>query len=320
MQKDKTLFTLENFPAGQTSKDFAVVGPAGSLKGFLGVPLITGDRILGALVIFSFTRKSYLESEKQTLFTLGAYAALAIENSRQYEELVHLNRLKSDFIAVASHELFTPVTALKESISLILDGLAGSTSVQQLKLLEIAFANSERLNRLINNIIDISSLDLEGTLKLSKTPCNIKELLKNNIETLCVANQHKKIVFDVDFDSSFSLIPADPGRINLVLFNLLENAVKFSSDNGKIIIKAQKNNNEEVCFEIIDQGPGIPIDLHSMIFQPFTQSEPVMTRRTGGLGLGLALSKGIIEAHNGKIWVESIEGKGAKFAFTLPIE
>jgi signal transduction histidine kinase len=237
------------------------------------------------------------------------------------EEIERLSMIKSDFISVISHELRTPLTSVKESVSLVLDGIAGPISEEQKKFLTITRNNIDRLTKLITDILDLSKLEA-GRIMMHKKKLNINEVIKDVYNATKPVVEQKNMDFSISPGDSVESTWIDPDRIGQVLKNLISNAVKFNRPGGRIKISSQKENiNSRQFIKVIieDNGIGIRDEDKDNLFRNFSSLDASMTRKQGGAGLGLAISKGIIELHGGDIWVVSEPDMGAKFIFTIPI-
>lgn len=237
------------------------------------------------------------------------------------EEIEKLSRIKSDFISIISHELRTPLTSIKESVSLVFDGTAGPISEEQKKFLTIAKNNINRLAKIITDILDISKLEA-GRAVMYKIKLNINEIIKNVYESTKTAVEQKGIEFSLSLGESVELTWLDPDKIGQVLKNLISNAIKFNRVNGKIRILSSKediNGKDFIKIIVEDNGIGMPQEEIENLFRNFSPLDTGMTRKQGGAGLGLAISKGIVELHGGNIWVMSEPDVGSKFIFTIPI-
>jgi signal transduction histidine kinase len=232
-----------------------------------------------------------------------------LENSNT--KLRELDALKSDFVSMVSHELRTPLTSIigfaKTIRSLPLSG------EQQKKYLDIIESEGKRLSSLVEEYLDISKIE-SGSFSLLRKPVNFGHLIRSVAESFS-ASGHKGII--VDLPPSIPEIMADEGRILMVLYNLIDNAVKYAGETGDIIITAYVKE-DGVAASVRDFGPGIAPGDAERIFEKFYRGKTPATLRNRGSGLGLAIAKGIIEAHNGRIWCESTLGKGTKFTFFLP--
>jgi signal transduction histidine kinase len=219
-------------------------------------------------------------------------------------------------VAVVSHEVRTPLTSIKGSLELLGDERFHLLPPPQKELLSICQANTERLITLINDILDFSKLE-SSKLSLQFESVEVGRIVPEAVDHIRNLAAMKGIGIDVHMEGSAGVIEADPMRVAQVITNLLGNAIKFSPENGKIEIWA-RGTDDEVTVDIKDYGKGISQRDLSRLFQRFAQLDSSTTRRAGGTGLGLVISKGIVEQHGGKIWVESAMGKGSTFSFSLP--
>jgi|GEM_PF-1278322 len=235
----------------------------------------------------------------------------------QNKKLQELNTVKNAFLNITSHELRTPMTAISGHVEMILKGMLGDISEEQENSLKIILRNTKRLNHLVQDVLDFSRLE-SGTMKFVVEDVDMGELINQIAETMQSAADVKKITIDVITDHSLPHLCVDKERISQVMINLLNNAIKYSPEEGIISLSAFEKN-DVVTFEIHDQGRGIPANQIDKIFEPFHQVNYGADKEFKGAGIGLTISKGIVEAHGGKIWVESVEGKGSTFQFYLPL-
>jgi len=226
-----------------------------------------------------------------------------------------VDRLKSEFVSIVSHELRTPLTSIHGSLGLLASGLLGGSAEKGKRMLEIAVNNTDRLIRLLNDILDIEKLE-SGKIQMHPLPCDSSELLSRAAEVMTPMAQDHHIA--IHLSNSSKIINADPDRILQCLTNLLSNAIKFSEAGGIVIMRATPAG-ENLRFEVADQGRGIPLDKQEAIFERFQQVDASDSRRKGGTGLGLAITRSIVQQHGGKVWVESQMGKGSTFFFTVPL-
>lgn len=236
----------------------------------------------------------------------------------QISQLKKLDKIKSNFLNITSHELRTPISAIKGYIQLILKQKLGEINEEQKKSLEVALRNANRLDHLIQDILDISRLD-SGTMRFIPEPTNVKIMIEETVETMRSSADVKHIQINTTVEEYLPDLTIDQERIKQVIINLLNNAIKFSPDNSNINVNIRKEQ-DDISFEMQDFGRGIPKDQHDNIFDAFYQVKANEDKRLGGVGLGLAISRGIILAHGGRIWVESTLDKGSKFTFSLPIK
>jgi len=237
----------------------------------------------------------------------------------QNAELKRLNRIKSDFLNVTSHELRTPMVAIKGYAQLLSDFSLGEITDKQKKAIDVVLRNTTRLNKLVQDILDVSRLE-SGTMKFLPEDTDISELTKEIAETMeSSANSKQKKINSIIEDNLPNLI-IDPERVKQVLVNLVNNAIKFSPNNSDINIQVKKEV-DCVLFEVQDFGRGIPKNKIEKIFDTFYQVDSANDRKLmDGAGLGLAISRGIVVAHGGNIHVESRVNKGSTFKFTLPLK
>ncbi len=235
----------------------------------------------------------------------------------QIIQLKKLDKIKSNFLSVTSHELRTPMSVIKGYIQMMLKGNLGTISNEQKKALDIILQNSNRLDTLIQDILDISRLE-SGTMKFIPERTNVKNMVEQTIETMQSIADTKNIKINIRLEENTPDLIIDQERVKQVIVNLLNNAIKFSYDGSIITIIIRKTGNY-VLFEIQDFGRGIPKGKQDKIFEIFYQADSEKDRKFGGVGLGLAISRGIILAHGGNIWVESEPEKGSTFRLTLPV-
>ena len=235
--------------------------------------------------------------------------------ARDIHERKKLERMKNDFISVVSHELRTPLTSIHGSLALILGGVAGEMPEKVRTLTQIAAKNSERLVRLVNDILDIEKI-AQGTMLFRPARVDLMPLVEQSVDH----NRAYAQQLDVELRIAAAVqarIWADADRLQQVLANLLSNAAKHSPRGGGVDIRVQKDDGR-VCVSVTDYGKGIPPEFQSRIFEKFAQADTTSTRQKGGTGLGLSISKAIIDRHGGRIWFETAPGVGTTFAFELP--
>jgi two-component system sensor histidine kinase VicK len=226
-----------------------------------------------------------------------------------------LDRMKDEFISTVSHELRTPLTSVRGALGLLRGGTLASRPEKTEQMLDIAISNSDRLVRLVNDILDIERIN-SGNAELHSTLCNLEDLLHRaaSLQQTLIPNPNVQI----SFDAKGVTIWADPDRILQTLNNLISNAIKFSYPGGKIHLAARNLSENEAIIEVSDQGRGIAADKLEKIFDRFHQIDASDSRALGGTGLGLAICRSIVTQHGGRIWATSNPTKGATFHFTLP--
>ena len=232
---------------------------------------------------------------------------------RDVTRLKEVERLKSEFVMAASHELYTPLTSLGLSIDLLLEQTSGDFPPRDRELLQVAHEEVQRLKALVQDLLDLSRIE-SGKIALEIEDVSVAAVF-NQIQAIFKGQlEMKSVHFFVDLPEDPPLIRADANKITWVLTNLISNALRYVGQDGQIHLQV-KRFGSQVQMAVQDDGPGIPPEYQSRIFQKFVQ---VKGREAGGTGLGLAICKEIVRAHGGTIWVESGPGQGSTFSFTLP--
>ena len=226
-----------------------------------------------------------------------------------------VDQMKSEFISVASHELRTPMTAIKGSVDLILGGCVGEVSPEALELLEVAHSACDRMIRLINNILDLSKIEA-GQIQLRLELIDLAVVVERSLRGMKALAAQAEITLKSSFSSGLPVVEADRDRMEQVITNLVSNAIKFSPAKGEIEINLSAEN-EWVRCSVSDHGSGIAEEDLVRIFGKFQQAG--LPRRGAGAGLGLAITHALVTEHKGKIWVESRIGEGSCFVFCLPV-
>jgi two-component system sensor histidine kinase ResE len=226
-----------------------------------------------------------------------------------------LEEMRREFVANVSHELRTPLTYLQGYTEAILDGLAADPDEEK-KYLKIILDETLRLRRLVSDLLDLSRIEA-GQLALEKGEVNLAELCSEVAEKVWPLAEEKEIRLELDVPAQLPPAWGNADRLQQVLINLLDNALRHTGAGGKVAVTA-KVQGEELAVSVHDTGPGIPPEELPYIFERFYKVEKARTRTTAGTGIGLAIVKGLVEAHGGRVWVESTPGKGSVFTFTVP--
>lgn len=237
------------------------------------------------------------------------------EELENADEQKTITEMKSRFTSMVSHELRSPLGAIKEGVNLVLEGLAGSINEEQRDLLDTAKRNTDRLGRLINNVLDFQKIE-SGKMIFELRKNDINETVLEVNKAMGYLTKDKKLDLVMDMDDSVPKIKFDKDRIIQVLTNLVSNAVKYT-EKGSITVST-KENDDVIQVTVRDTGMGIKAKDMDKVFGAFEQLDSTRDKKKGGSGLGLAISKQIVLAHEGKIWAESEEGKGSAFHFTIP--
>jgi PAS domain S-box-containing protein len=275
----------------------------------LFLPLVARGQLIGALSLFRFAR-GFDTDDIGFAEDLGRLAALALDNARLLEAVRTSLRGREEMVGVVSHDLRNPVAAVRMlSRALLKDSTVPAATTESIGLIAEA---AEQMDTLIRDLLDVTTLDA-GKLTIAPEPIEASTLLTEALRTLQPLVRAKGISLDVQIQVGLPRVIADSERIQQVLSNLVGNAIKFTPSDGKIVIAA-RNDGPEVMVSVTDNGAGIPREQLPKVFDRYWQSS--RTDRQGA-GLGLAIAKGIIEAHGGRIWIDSIVDKGTSVRFTL---
>ncbi|HEV7238647.1 MAG TPA: ATP-binding protein [Thermoanaerobaculia bacterium] len=292
------------------------------LASLLVLPLRSRREVIGALVIAANDPERSMTDDKLPLAEiLAERAALAIENSKLYTEQVEarrkvedLSRLKDEFLSIASHELRTPVTSIKGYTQLAKMLIKEGDLSTSEEYLDIALDQIDRMSRLILELLDVSRIET-GRLEIRREPIAWPQFVCDVVQRHHTAVSDRRFHVSVPHDGT--IVTGDRDRLEQVLGNLLENAVKYSPEGSDVTVTVD-DRGDNLVTAVCDRGIGIPADELSQVFERFHRGRQVSSTNYGGLGLGLYITKQIIERHGGSIWVESKEGHGTTFYFALP--
>lgn len=287
---------------------------------FLSVPIRSGDRIQGVL---NLTEKvggiPFLKSDLEVSGLLCSQLAIALERvglfseiQESYERLQEVDRLKSEFLNIAAHELRTPLSVILGYAMMLREQLAGPTKEHMDAIVESAF----NLSRLVEDMTNLRYLEV-GAVPLNTLELQLRELVLGVVDHFRQLADNKRLEIVVDVEEDLPQVQGDAEKVELILGNLLSNATKFTPPAGTIRIGAVPTE-QEVVISVTDTGRGIPREECDRIFEPFYQVEDSLTREHSGMGLGLSIAREVVLLHRGRIWVESEPGQGSTFFFTLP--
>ena len=288
----------------------------------VAVPLTYQGNTIGVLeVVNKADNAHYTDGDVTILEILALYAAMALWNSNlelriqnAHDEVTELDRLKTDFIAITSHELRTPLglilghaTFLKETIS-----------EEHQEPMEVIIRNATRLKEIIENLTEVDNYEA-GVARIRQRSISISRIVEDVISSFQDMAASKNITLQADICEEELPVEADINKITVAVSNLVRNAITFTNEDGNVLVKVEPMTGHAQV-SVSDNGIGIPARDLPRVFDRFFQVESHLTRRNTGMGLGLSVAKTMIELHGGRIWVESVEGKGSTFTFLLPVK
>ena len=283
-------------------------------RSLICVPLASSGKPIGALTLVTSdtSGRRFSIADLSLAADLARRAAIVVDHARLFHQAQQATRARDDVLAVVAHDLRNPLNAVSMAVSLMLESTP-LEKVQERRQVEIVRRAADRMNRMIQDLLDVKRME-SGRLAIDAKPESPLGLINDTIDMLRPLASGSTIRLEANLEDGLPYVFADSARIQQVLSNLVGNAVKFTPRNGRISITAEHIPGE-VRFGVIDTGAGIPAEQLPHIFGRFWQASDTDRR---GIGLGLAIAKGIVEAHKGKIWVESHVGLGSTFYFTLP--
>jgi len=289
------------------------------------VPMFYQDAVVGALAVVTRAGEPPAEGQEQSLAVLANNAAIALENTRLFEQeretvrrLRELDALKSDFLGTVQHELRTPLTAIMgmgDLLEMCWETWDDAHKTEALHDIQVA---AKKLYDIVETILDFSLLESD-TLSLKQVPTQVRGAVEEAVTAVQARlKEGLQVSLSVDVPTDVEVY-ADPARFNQALRALLDNAVKFTPEGGSIWVRTHRNGGNMVRIEVADNGIGIPEDALPRVFERFYQVDNTATRTYGGTGMGLALVRRLVEAHGGSVEVESRVGVGTCFALLWPV-
>ncbi|MCS7010338.1 MAG: GAF domain-containing sensor histidine kinase, partial [Anaerolineales bacterium] len=290
------------------------------------VPIRREAKVIGLLLLESREAKRQSEDVIAFLTRLSDHAAIAIANAQLYNEVQRANEAKSEFVSFVAHELKNPMTSIRGYTELLAKGAVGPVNEMQLNFLNTIHANVERMATLVSDLNDNSKIEA-GRLRLDFKAVELPHVVEEVMRSLRRQVEEKKQLLQVRLPPSLPKVWADPVRLGQILTNLVSNANKYTPEGGEIIIGAEASENRwdttgpsrVVHVWVQDNGIGISLEDQAKIFQKFFRSDDQKAREAPGTGLGLNITKSLVEMMNGRIWFESEYRKGTTFHFTVPI-
>jgi PAS domain S-box-containing protein len=294
-----------------------------SARSLIGAPLIAKERLIGVIEAATVQVRRFTESDLRLLQLAADRIALTIEEIRLYEVEQHArrqaeesNRMKDEFLALVSHELRSPLNAMLGYARLLRFGPLDPQKIK--KSVDVIERGAKTQTQIIDDLLDTARI-ISGKLRIDVGPVDLVAVIENAVQTIHPAADAKDITIEMDLDPKAGRISGDADRLQQVVWNLLSNAVKFTSPGGRVALRLERVD-PHVCITVSDTGKGISPDFMPYIFDRFRQADASSSRRYGGLGLGLALVKYLVELHGGTIEGSSKgEGTGATFKILLPV-
>jgi signal transduction histidine kinase len=291
------------------------------------IPMVVADQLIGVFDVEADVVNRFTEEDARTYETLAAQTAVALRNAQLYaeqmetvERLRELDHLKSAFLANMSHELRTPLNSILGFAQVMIEGLDGPLTDDMQMDLALIEKNGQHLLQLINDVLDMAKIEA-GRVTLSFEPVDMHDLLEDVLRTNSPLARDRQLSLEIKkgFEGS-AVIMADTIRLRQVLINLIGNAIKFT-DQGGVTIETEKAN-QKLQIRVRDTGIGIPPEKLEAIFEAFSQIDTSTTRKVSGTGLGLPISRRLVEMHSGRLWAEStgVPGKGSVFCLELPVD
>lgn len=295
-----------------------------NIKAEIAAPMIVGDRLVGVLDLQSDQVGAFSGEDLRIFQILAAQIAVAYENAKQYSEQVEMakklrevDQVKNEFLASMSHELRTPLNSIIGFADVLLEGLDGDLNDRMEEDVQLIRQSGAHLRELIGDILDMSKIEA-GKMDLRFEPVDLVQLAQDIIKTANPLAHEKALDLLLDIEGDVPLIEADRTRLRQVLWNIMGNAIKFT-EKGSVTLRIAPKA-EHLLIAIRDTGIGIEESHISIVFEQFRQVDGSLERIVGGTGLGMPISKKLVELHGGDIWVESVVGQGSTFLFTLPYQ
>jgi len=290
--------------------------------------MIVGDKVLGVFDVQSNNQAGFSDEDANIYVTLATQVGVALQNARLYVEqaatvaqLRELDKLKSSFLANMSHELRTPLNSILGFTDVIMEGLDGPLTEYMDNDLRLIQKNGQHLLHLINDVLDMAKIEA-GRMNLNPENFRAFEVMEEVTSITSTLASEKNLALFLEEDSDQDIkIYADRTRLRQVMINLVNNAIKFT-ESGKIALKVVPISGARILITVKDTGIGIAPDKLDAVFQEFTQVDSSSTRKAGGTGLGLPISRRLVEMHGGRLWADStgIPGEGSTFFVELPFE
>ena len=287
----------------------------------LTVPIKREMRVIGAIALESASSEGFSQEHVALLERLADHAAIAIDNARLFEQVQKANAAKTEFISLVSHELKQPMTSIKGYCHLLTKGAGGPLSERQAQFVNVVRSSTDRMNRIVQDLLDVSRLEA-GRLKLEMGPVAPAEIVTEASEAFKQEITTKDQELVVEVSEGLPNVTGDRGRLIQVLTNLISNATKYTPEGGKITVRADvvsDSGTSCIRWNVLDTGIGMTPEEVEQLFTKYFRSQRSVALGVQGTGLGLVITRSIVEMHGGTISVESEAGKGSTFSFTVPV-
>jgi PAS domain S-box-containing protein len=290
----------------------------------MAVPMIVGGTVIGVLDMQASVFDRFTDEDVRLKTTLADQVAVAVQNVYAYqqqietaERLREVDRLKSQFLANMSHELRTPLNSIIGYAEVLIDGDDGELTEDAVEDVETIHSSGQHLLSIINDILDLAKIEA-GQMQINREPLSLADFTQKITHAGQILVKDKDVTLHLIEREAAGMVAADAVRLRQIIWNLVSNAVKFT-EHGEVLITVGMMNENEAFVSVKDTGIGISTEEQNMVFDQFRQVDESTTRRAGGTGLGLTITRYLVQLHGGKIWVESELDKGSTFTFTLPV-
>lgn len=315
--RPRILNDLKEYLAAHPASDSTRLIVAEGMRSSLTCPLIAMGKPIGFIFFSSMKPNAYQDLHIDLFEQIASHLSIIVEKGRLYQQLVELNQVKNKVMGIVAHDLRNPLSVLKGYANLLTAGALGTLSDEQRKVIKRMDDATEHMLALINDLLDVTAIEM-GRLELQLRKTVLSDYLESCHEEYRMLGAVKNIDLSLELAPDLPIVTLDPGRISQVLGNLVSNAIKFSHPGTHVQVSARRLG-EYVEIAVTDEGQGIPANEISKVFTEFGRTSVLPTAGESSTGLGLAIVKRIVDAHNGRIWVESEVGKGSRFSFALPI-
>ena len=302
--------------AAATSREHAEFIREMSLRSLMRIPIRDGDRLIGVLTLARVAEnRAYTDADLNLAIGIGGRLTASLRNARLYSELQQAVRMRDEVTSIVSHDLRNPVHTVRMASSLLLDNVETLEPAATRKNLMVIHRSALNMSRLLEDLLDVARSEA-GSLTIEAAPTDVGSIVSTTAEEFRLQAAERGIELSADIPDDLPRAAADASRVAQVLSNLTANALKFTPKDGRVRLSATVAD-AEIIVSVADTGIGIAPENVAHVFDRFWQAKRASR---ASAGLGLAIAKSIVEAHGGRIWLESTEGRGTTFQFTLPVD